>query len=649
MRTLSTLFVVSLLAIDVQLGLAQTEASSYTVQKNKALLKYLPFDNKDDLRDATRGFIGTIDEPVIKNADASVSYDIAGWDFLMGDAPTTVNPSLWRQGQLNRIHGLFEVVPDKIYQIRGFDLANMSFVRTDKGWVVVDVLTSKSAAKAGYDLLKKHLGDLPVKAVIFTHPHMDHFAGIDAIIEGAPNKDIEIIAPEAFFEHAVSENAMAGVAMGRRSLYMYGVLLPKNGKGSVGSGLGQVNSIGEQGNALPTIDIKATGEKLKIDGLQMEFIFAQATEAPTEIMVYFPQYKAFCTAEEINRTLHNLITLRGAQVRNGRNWSKVIDEAIRIYGDDVEVSFGTHHWPTWGNKEIVEYWENQRDIYRYIHDQTLRLANSGFTPNEISEMIQLPAGLDQQFYNRGYYGTLSHNSKAQYQLYFGWFDGNPANLNTLPPKELGEHYVKAMGGADKVLEVASASYMEGEYRWVATLLNNLVFAQPDNKQARELLAKCYDQLGYQAESGPWRNFYLTGAQELRQGAEKNIHPLNLSAESFAITPLEDLLDFLAIQINGEKAAASNAVINLIIKDKNEKATMILSNGALTNRVGYLAQNPTAEISIDKIDLINIFLGKTTMDELVKNNKVSVKGLPTALSRLTNTMEQPDKCFNIVEP
>ena len=346
------------------MGWAQTDASRFTKEKNNQVKEYLPFDNKDDFRDAGRGFIATIDQPAILNTDGSVAFDLDGWNFLNKDAPATVNPSLWRQSQLNKTHGLFEVLPGKIYQIRGFDLANMTFVRTEQGWVIIDVETSNATAKAGYDLVKKHLGDLPVKAIVFTHPHVDHYAGVEAIIEGAPNKDIEIITPKGFFEHAISENATAGTTMGRRAVYMYGALLPKDEKGSVGSGLGQVNAYGKQSNALPTIEIARTGEKLNIDGLEMEFIFAEATEAPTEIMIYLPQYKAFCTAEEMNHTLHNLLTLRGAQVRNGRNWSKTIDEAIRLYGDKVEVSFGTHHWPTWGNREIVTFWENQRDLYR---------------------------------------------------------------------------------------------------------------------------------------------------------------------------------------------------------------------------------------------------------------------------------------------
>lgn len=643
------LSVAGILMFCSQFGWAQTEASPFTREKNNQVKEYLPFENKDDFRDAERGFIGTIDQSAIKNEDGTVAFDLNSWNFLDSAVPRTANPSLWRQSQLNKKHGLYEVLPGKVYQIRGFDLANMTFVRSEHGWVVIDVLTTEATAEAGYELVKKHLGDLPIEAIVFTHPHIDHYAGVNGIIENTPNKDIKIIVPKGFFEHAISENATAGTTMGRRAVYMYGALLSKNAKGTLGSGLGQVNAYGKQGNAIPTIEVGHTGEKLTVDGLEMEFIFAESTEAPTEIMMYFPQYKAFCTAEEMNHTFHNLLTLRGAQVRNGRNWSKTIDEAIRLYGDKVEVSFGTHHWPTWGNKEIVEFWENQRDLYRYTHDQVLHLANKGYTPNEITELIKLPVSLDKHFYNRGYYGTLSHNAKAQYQLYYGWYDGNPANLNPLPPTELGKQYVKAMGGAENVLKVALTSYNTGEYRWVATLLNNLVFADPKNKEARELLAKTYDQLGYQSESGPWRNFYLTGALELRQGTNKTVYPLNVTADVLNMTNSEELLDLLAVQISGEKATGKELTINLFFKDKNEKASLILKNSALTNRVGYQSRKATAEITIDKIDFVNVMLGNTTLDELIKDKKATVKGSVTALSDLLKVTDKPDKHFNIVEP
>lgn len=412
------------------------EATSFTKEANEKVKKELPLTNRQDFDDATRGFIATLNIPYIQGEDGKVAYDLQAWSFLDKEAPATVNPSLWRQSQLNKIHGLFEVLPNQIYQIRGFDIANMTFVRSQNGWIVIDVLTSKESAQAGYSLIKEHIADLPIEAVIITHPHADHFSGLEAILESAPNKDkskIEIIAPQGYFSDAISENLIAGVAMQRRARFMFGPLLPKNPKGNIGSGLGQVTSSGKKVIPLPTKEIPTEGETLKIDGITMEFISVPGAEAPSEIMVYFPQMKAFCVAEEINHTMHNLLTPRGAKVRDGQLWSKYIDQAIVNYGDQVEVSFSTHHWPTWGNTNVISYWEKQRDMYRYLHDQTLHLANKGYTPKEIAEMIKLPKSISQDFANREYYGTISHNTKSQYQMYFGWFDGVPANLNPLPP------------------------------------------------------------------------------------------------------------------------------------------------------------------------------------------------------------------------
>lgn len=366
----------------------------------------LNFSNRQDFQDATRGYITTWGEPEIKNEDGSICYTLQGWDFLEEECPATANPSLWRQSQLNKIHGLFEVIPDKIYQIRGFDLANMTFVRSDNGWIIIDVTTTETSAAAGYELVKQHFGDLAIQAIIITHPHIDHFGGTNGIIKNAPNKDIEIIAPKGFLKAAQEENILAGVAMGRRASYMYGFQLPKNAEGNIGTGLGQTNAAGPKSIPIPTVEIAETGETMTIDGLEMEFIYAPSAEAPVEIMIYFPQMKAFCVAEEINRTIHNLLTLRGALVRNGLLWSKHIDTAIEKYGEEVEVSFSTHHWPTWGNREIVKYWTAQRDLYRYLHDQTLNLANKGYTPNEIAEQITLPESLDTLFHCRGIMALL---------------------------------------------------------------------------------------------------------------------------------------------------------------------------------------------------------------------------------------------------
>lgn len=628
-----------------------TEPSRFTKQANEQVLKTLPFDNKQDFEDATRGFIATIDEPAITGENGKVVYGLAVWDFLKQEAPASANPSLWRQGQLNRIHGLFEVLPGKIYQIRGFDLANMTFVRSDNGWIVIDVLLSKETALAGYNLLKKHVADLPVKAVIYTHPHVDHFAGIDAILENAPNQpnSIEIIGPKGFFEEAVSENLMAGVAMGRRATYMYGRSLPKNEKGNIGTGLGQTTAVGTSGLVPPTREISEEGETLRIDGVKIDFMSVPGAEAPVEIMMYFPEMKAFCVAEEINHNLHNLLTLRGAKVRNGQLWSKYIDKAIVKCGDQVEVSFSTHHWPTWGNKKIVGYWEKQRDMYRYLHDQTLHLANQGYTPREIAEMIKLPGAIANEFANRGYYGTVSHNVKAQYQMYFGWFDGVPANLNPLPPTEEGKKYVEAIGGEEAVMEKAKEAYNQGEYRWTATLLNNLVFANPNHKAARQLLADTYSQLGYQAESGPWRNFYLTGAQELTVGiAGKGKTSSNIARMSQNLS-LEMLFDMLAIQINGEKAADKDIIINVSLTDTKEQATLILKNGALSNRIGILHAAPTVSLKGDKQTIYTSFTQPESIMANMQAKKLSVEGRLESLKDLFATFEAPDSYFNIIEP
>lgn len=628
-----------------------TEPSRFTKQANEQVLKTLPFDNKQDFEDATRGFIATIDEPAITGENGKEVYGLAVWDFLKQEAPASANPSLWRQGQLNRIHGLFEVLPGKIYQIRGFDLANMTFVRSDNGWIVIDVLLSKETALAGYNLLKKHVADLPVKAVIYTHPHVDHFAGIDAILENAPNQpnSIEIIGPKGFFEEAVSENLMAGVAMGRRATYMYGRSLPKNEKGNIGTGLGQTTAVGTSGLVPPTREISEEGETLRIDGVEIDFMSVPGAEAPVEIMMFFPEMKAFCVAEEINHNLHNLLTLRGAKVRNGQLWSKYIDKAIVKCGDQVEVSFSTHHWPTWDNKKIVGYWEKQRDLYRYLHDQTLHLANQGYTPREIAEMIKLPGAIANEFANRGYYGTVSHNVKAQYQMYFGWFDGIPANLNPLPPTEEGKKYVEAIGGEEAVMEKAKEAYNQGEYRWTATLLNNLVFANPNHKAARQLLADTYSQLGYQAESGPWRNFYLTGAQELTNGiAGKGKTSSNIARMSQNLS-LEMLFDMLAIQINGEKAADKDIIINVSLTDTKEQATLILKNGALSNRIGILHAAPTVSLKGDKQTIYTSFTQPESIMANMQAKKLSVVGRLESLKDLFATFEAPDSYFNIIEP
>ena len=524
----------------------------------------------------------------------------------------------------------------------------MTFIRSDHGWIIIDVTTTNAAAKAGYDLIKKHVADLPVEGVIFTHPHGDHYGGIAAIREGSSKKDFEIIAPKGFMASAQNENVLAGVAMTRRATYMYGLQLEPSVTGNLGCGLGQAMSTGSKGIARPTIEIETTGEKHTIDGVEMEFVYVLDTEAPVEIMVWFPQMKAFCTAEDMTHNMHNLQTLRGAKVRNGLLWSKAVDTAIERYGDEVEVSFATHHWPTWGNERIVDYWEAQRDLYRYLHDQTLHMANRGLTPNEIAEEMQLPASLASQFHCRGYYGTLSHNVKSQYDLYFGWFDGNPAHLNPLPPTELGTKYVEAIGGAEKVLEVARASYDKGDYRWVATLLDHLVFAEPQNMEARRLLADTYTQLGYQAESGPWRNFYLTGARDLLKSDVPYTSQL-INDGVLAQMDMGMLLDYCAIQLNGEKAADKEAVINIDFTDTNDKVVLILNNGVLNHRLNRQEKEADLTLSIAKMDLVKLFFGRTDTEALRNAGKIKMQGDEKAIEMLRCCFEAADSNFKIVLP
>lgn len=660
MITTKRTILVILLSVFTGIAYGQApEPSQFTKEKNAEVKKSLPFADKQDFEDATRGFIATIESGVILNDDGTPSFSMKAWDFLKEPEAETANPSLWRQGQLNSIHGLFEVVKDKIYQIRGFDMANMTFIKTNSGWIVIDPLETKSTAKAGYDLVKQHIEKgtaMPVHAILITHPHLDHYAGITGILENAPNRDIEIITPKDFFEHAVSENVMAGPAMQRRALYMYGMTLPIAPHGNIGCGLGQTNSTGFHALLPPTKEIDNSTEKLTIDGLDLEFIYVKDTEAPVEMMIYFPQLKAFCVAEDMNRLLHNLLTLRGAKVRNGQVWSKAIDKALMLCGDEVEYSFSTHNWPTWDNKNIVTYWEDQRDMYRYIHDQTLRLANLGYTPIEIAEMIELPETLANKFYSRGYYGTVSHDVKSQYQLYFGWFDGNPANLHALPPVDAGKKYVEAMGGEAKVIETGRKAYNEGDYRWCAMLLNHLVFANPDNKEGRNLLADAYTQLGYQAESGTWRNFYLSGAQELRYkpDTEKYAKIITLSPQEALANlnnmTIEMLFDYLGIKIDGKKAAADNGIINFTFNDQPvTDYTLILSNGALTHRTGSLHPKPTLSINTDKQTFGMFLLQPENLDKLIAGNKMKITGNQAFLQRFMALLNFDMVYFNIIEP
>ncbi|MDJ0917437.1 MAG: alkyl sulfatase dimerization domain-containing protein [Woeseiaceae bacterium] len=625
-------------------------ASESTKRRNASVEEYLPFDDTRDFENARRGFIASLATGKVLTADGKVSYDTTQFDFLEGDAPDTVNPSFWRQSKLNAMDGLYEV-GEGIYQVRGIDLANMSFIRGETGWIVIDPLTMVEPAQAGLALLREHVEDLPVSAVIITHSHADHFGGVRGVIseQEIEARGVDVVAPEGFFDASVNENLMAGNHMTRRAMYMFGNLLPKSAEGSVGSGLGTTTAVGTLTIIEPTIEITETLTELTVDGVDMVFMNTPGAEAPAELMFYMPDKKAFCQAEIINQTLHNLLTLRGAEVRSGLLWSKYIHQALELFGDEVEISFGSHHWPTWGNEEIIHFWKVQRDTYRYIHDEVLRLANHGYTLHEVGDAVTLPDSLAREFENRDYYGTVNHNAKAQYQLYFGYFTGNPAMLFELPPEQAGVKFVEYMGGADNVIEKAQKDFDTGEYRWAATALNHVVFAEPENMTARRLLANVYTQLGYQSESGPWRNFYLTGAKELREGVQALPVPNTMSGDIVRNLDLEAYLDFLAVSLNHPEAAGRVITLNYVLPDRGEEFVLYIENGVLNYTLGKQADDADATVTIDRQVLDNINLGATTIVDAIQAGDVTVDGDSAKFMEFLGLLDRFDLWFNIVTP
>ncbi|MCX5716201.1 MAG: MBL fold metallo-hydrolase [Candidatus Omnitrophica bacterium] len=628
------------------------DAAAKTKEVNAAALTTLLFNNKEDFEDANRGFIAQEQSTVIKDAKGSVVWDLDVYSFLASDAPVpdTVNPSLWRQARLNLIHGLFKVT-DHIYQVRGYDLSNISFVEGKKGYIVIDPLVSAEVAKAALELLYKHAGKKPVVAVIYTHSHIDHWGGVKGIVseEEVRSGKVKIIASQGFLEEAISENVLAGNAMSRRAMYMYGNLLPKGAKGQVDAGLGKVASQGAVTIIPPTDIIKKTGETRTIDGVKIVFHYTPNTEAPTEMNFYFPQFKALCIAENCTHTLHNLYTLRGAKVRDAKSWSYFLSEAIELFGDKTDVMFASHHWPRWGQDRIVDMLKKQMDLYKYIHDQTLRLANHGYNMDEIAEMLQLPDGLAKEWYNRGYYGSLSHDVKAVYQRYLGWFDGNPANLNPLPPIEAGKKYVEYMGGSAAVLEKAKAAFENGEYRWVAQVLNHVVFAEPGNLEARSLEADALEQLGYQAESGPWRNFYLTGAMELRSGIPAIVSTLTSSSpDVIKAMPIDMFLDYLSVRLNGPKAAGKTIKINLNFKDARKQYAITLENSVLNYTEGKQLKDADETITLSRAALNEILTGRAAFEDKVKSGEIIVTGEKTKFKEILSLLDNFNPAFKIVD-
>ncbi len=592
-----------------ELTAEQKGATEITAQINQSVYDQLDFDDQQELEFAQRGLICAPEFLELKDESGKVIWSQDAYAFLEdASAPDTVNPSLWRNTQLNHIYGLFQVA-DGIYQVRGYDMSNITFVKGDTGWIVFDPLMSVECAQAAMELVDSQLGEYPVMGVIISHSHVDHFGGIRGIIseEQAAEENIPIIAPEGFEEHAISENVHAGTAMGRRAAYQYGTLLDKDGEGAMCIGIGMGQSTGTISYLSPTDTITQTGEIRVIDGVTFEFQMTPGTEAPAEMNTWLPEKKALWLAENCTGTLHNLYTLRGAQVRDGNAWANYIMEALARYGDEAQVVFQSHNWPHWGNDVIRAYMEDTAAVYKFIHDQTLFYINQGYTDTEIAEMIRLPADLEQVWYTRQYYGTLKHNVKAVYQKYMGWYDANPIHLDELTPTAYAQKLVEYLGDTDKVLEMARADFEKGEYQWVAQITNALVYADPENLDARYLCADALEQLGYQAESGPWRNAYLTGAQELRQNGVTT-NPTSGSGEVQRKMGVDLMLEYLGIRLDSSAVEDLDGTVNLVVTDTGEEFVLTLRAGVLLYQEGVQAADADAVWRMPKAALFALLQG-----------------------------------------
>ncbi|MEY9872054.1 alkyl sulfatase BDS1-like metallo-beta-lactamase superfamily hydrolase [Streptacidiphilus sp. MAP12-33] len=603
-----------------------------------------PFEDRTDFENADRGLIESLVPGVIKDAAGEVVWDVDAYGFLDADCPPTADPSLWRQAQLCAKQGLYQVT-DRVYQVRGLDLSNMTLIEGERGVVVIDPLISTETAAAALALYRRHLGDRPVTGVIYTHSHGDHFGGVRGVLPHGTEQGVPILAPEGFLEHAVSENVYAGNAMTRRAVFMYGPTLPASPEGQVGTGLGLSTSLGTISLIPPTVDITRTGQEETVDGVRIVFQLTPGTEAPAEMNFLFPELRALCLAENATHNMHNVLTLRGALVRDARIWARYLDEAMTYFEGRYDVAFASHHWPTWGEEKVAEFLTIQRDLYAYMHDQTLRMLNQGLTGSEIAEQIQLPPAVEKSWAARGYYGSLSHNVKAIYQRYLGWFDGNPAHLWELPPVELARRYVEVAGGAEQAVAKARAFAAEGDLRFAATLLNHVVFADPQDKDARSALAEVYTRLGHGAENATWRNFYLTGAQELRQAPADNAVDMTNPEMAMALT-VGMLIDSLAVAVDGPRAWDDALTIDLALTDEQQRYRLILSNGVLIQRQTPLADAPKEAagltLTLTKPQLLGVLAGQGL-------DGIQAEGDPALLARLFSYLTKPDRAFRIVEP
>lgn len=606
-------------------------------------------DDRVDFDFASRGFIATLEDPRILRPDGKVAFDVSSYGFLEGPAPKTANPSLWRQAQILTKHGLFKVM-DGIYQVRGFCVSTVSFIDAGAGWIVVDPLTTVEPARAALELLSTNVARKPVLAVIYSHSHGDHFGGVEGVAspEAVAAGAIRIIAPEGFLEHAVSENIIAGPAMLRRARYQFGITLPRGPEGEMTSGLGPGLSTGTASLIAPTDLVTATGQEMVIGDVRLVFQLTPGTEAPAEMNFHLPQFNAVFMAENANLTMHNLLPARGALVRDAKAWADYLTESIRLFADHSDVMFAAHGIPRFGREEIRRFLTSHRDAYKFLHDQTVRLMNAGFTGPEIAEVLRLPDVLARQWFNRGYYGTMSHNSKAIYQRYLGWYDANPAHLNALPPEPASKRYVAAMGGADAVIALARKALADRDPRWAATLLNHVVFADEGRADAKALLADVYTELGHQSEAGTWRNIYLTGAQELRQGvAQLPAAGMNLSVLGATTTAM--LLDFAAVRVNPDKAAARSFKINLDLTDRRETILLTIGQGVLIHEHGISDPDADLTLVMTRPDLLMSLFVRMPIAPRVESGDVKATGDLGVYQALVDLIEPINANFPIVTP
>ncbi len=606
-------------------------------------------DDRKDFEFAARGFIATRKDPKILREDGRVAFDLSSYDFLKSPAPDTVNPSLWRQAQILTQHGLFQVA-ERIYQVRGFDVSTVSFIDAGSGWIVVDPLTSAEPARAALELLTQHVAKKPVLAVIYSHSHADHYggvAGVTSAADAAAGK-VKIIAPEGFLEEAVSENIIAGPAMSRRARYQFGLTLPRNAEGEITSGLEPGLSRGTLTLIAPTHLITRTGDEMTIGDMRLVFQLTPGTEAPAEMNFYLPQLRAVFMAENANLTMHNLLPARGALVRDSKAWADYLTESIRLFAHDSDVMFAAHGIPRFGTAEIVFFLTRHRDAYKYLHDQAVRLMNAGLTGAEIAEGLALPDVLRKQWFNRGYYGTMSHNAKAIYQRYMGWYDANPAHLNPHPPEPLSVRYVEAMGGAEAVIKLAEAAEAVGDLRWAATLLDHVVFADDRNTRARNKLAAIYTRLGFESEAGTWRNIYLTGAQELRDGVMR-LPPTAMNVGILAATTTPMLLDFAAVRIHPEKAAARAFRLNIELTDRKEQVLISVGNGVMVHEHGVSDPAAGASLRMTRPHLLMTLFAGQAAAPLLARGDIEAKGDASLYAALVDMIEPLDTNFPIVTP